>query len=65
MVDWQLPAQEYYEEPPVQYEPEEPVKEFKEKVVDSLGGNSGQASFKKRKFAGAAKRNVRQRLDDD
>ncbi|XP_971546.2 WW domain-binding protein 4 isoform X2 [Tribolium castaneum] len=66
VVDLQLPVQDYYyEEPVVQYEPEAPVKEFKEKTVESLGGESSETGFKKRKFGGAAKRNVRQRLDDD
>lgn len=44
-------------------EPEPVVKEFKEKVVDSIGG--ADTAFKKRKIGAAAKRNTRQRLDDD
>jgi hypothetical protein len=63
-VDLQLPYQEQeYVEIPIEIEPEPVVKEFKEKVVESLG--NGETSFKKRKIVGGAKRNTRQRLDDD
>lgn len=65
VVDLQLPQlpEEEYIEVPVEYEPEPEVKEFKEKTVESLG--SGSATFKKRKIGSGAKRNTRQRLDDD
>lgn len=63
-IDFQLPAQPEYQEPVVvEYEPEPIQKEFKEKVVESLG--SGKTEFKKRKIGASTKRNARQRLDDD
>lgn len=67
VIDLQLPQQETYFEPPVEYEPEPVVKEFKEKTVESLKDDEtqGESSFKKRKLNTGAKRNVRQRLDDD
>lgn len=61
-IDLQLPQQEYYEVPVVA-EPEPVVKEFKERVVDSIEGTD--TAFKKRKIGAAAKRNTRRRLDDD
>ncbi|RZC39156.1 WW domain-binding protein 4, partial [Asbolus verrucosus] len=63
VVDLQLPQQEEYYEVPIEFEPEPIVKEFKEKTVESLGG--GEAAFKRRRIGGGAKRNTRQRLDDD
>lgn len=60
-VDWQLPPQPEYQYPVVaEPEPEPAPKEFKEKVVESLG--DGSATFKKRKISS---RNARQRTDDD
>lgn len=47
----------------MEYEPEPVQKEFKIKTVSNLDG--GETSFKKRKVVGGAKRNTRQRLDDD
>lgn len=61
-MDLQLPKQEYFE-PPVVAEPEPIVKEFKEKVIESIEGT--ETGFKKRKLGSGAKRNTRQRLDDD
>lgn len=61
-MDLQLPQQQYFEVPIVA-EPEPVVKEFKEKVIESIGGT--ETSFKKRKIGAGAKRNTRQRLDDD
>lgn len=46
-------------------EPEPPVKEFKEKIVETLAEFGECNKFKKRKLLGGAKRNTRQRLDDD
>lgn len=45
-------------------EPEPVVKEFKEKAIEGKidGTDTG---FKKRKIGAGAKRNTRQRLDDD
>lgn len=68
-VDLQLPEQpdRFEYEPPVQYEPEPPVRQFKEKTITILNDEDTLMvpdSFKKRKF-GNAKRNARQRLDDD
>ncbi|XP_022901271.1 WW domain-binding protein 4 [Onthophagus taurus] len=63
-IDLQLPKQdfEYFQVPTLpEYEP--PPKEFKEKSVESLGG--GKETFKKRKFLGNAKKNSRQRVNDD
>ncbi|KAI4460993.1 hypothetical protein MML48_5g00019476 [Holotrichia oblita] len=64
-IDLQLPKQEYeeYYEIPAFQEIEPKPKEFKEKIVESLG--EGKAAFKKRKFMSGAKRNTRQRLEDD
>lgn len=62
-MDLQLPQQQYFEAPVVVAEPEPVVKEFKEKVIESIGGSD--TSFKKRKIGAGAKRNTRQRLDDD
>ena len=63
-IDWQLPPQQEYQFPVLpDPEPEPAPKEFKEKVVESLG--SGSVTFKKRKFGTVPKRNTRQRLDDD
>lgn len=73
-IDLQLPTTEEYKseeysEDFVTEESKEGIieehtqREFKEKVVESLGG--GQTSFKKRKFGQSSKRNTRQRLDDD
>lgn len=64
-IDWQLPQQEEYQfpvlpDPELEHEPT--PKEFKEKVVESLG--SGSATFKKRKFNSTG-RNARQRAVDD
>ncbi|KAL3270328.1 hypothetical protein HHI36_009376 [Cryptolaemus montrouzieri] len=64
LVDLQLPEQEYYE-PPVVYEPEPVVREFKEKTVESLDGPSGESTFKKRKINFGSKKHARQRLDND
>lgn len=73
-VDLQLPhvVQNYVCVPAANVAPEPPVKKFKEKVVTSLAPSVGEMStagsganeFKKRKGV-AAKRNMRQRLDDD
>lgn len=65
VVDLQLPQQALEFEVPVIPEPEpEPApREFKEKVVESLG--SGNTEFKKRKIGAVARRNTRQRLDDE
>ncbi|XP_059050058.1 WW domain-binding protein 4 [Achroia grisella] len=60
-VDLQLPKPEKQTPPPpVVMEPE--VIKFKEKRVESLG--DGPVEFKKRKF-NTAKRNMRQKIDDD
>lgn len=66
-LDLQLPVQPepYYEQEVPEYEPEPVVKEFKEKAVESLAKEGGESSFKKRKINAGAKRNTRQRLDDD
>lgn len=61
-MDLQLPQTEYFEVP-VAVEPEPVVKEFKEKVIGSIEGF--ETGFKKRKIGTGAKRNTRQRLDDD
>ncbi|XP_017780745.1 PREDICTED: WW domain-binding protein 4 [Nicrophorus vespilloides] len=45
-------------------EEEPPVKVFKEKTVESLGGNE-KVQFKKRKFGGGFKRSVRTRTEDE
>lgn len=68
-VDLQLPfvPNDYVYVPAANVEPEAPVKIYKEKVVTSLaadGASGGVNEFKKRKGV-AAKRNMRQRLDDD
>ncbi|KRT86931.1 hypothetical protein AMK59_2021 [Oryctes borbonicus] len=64
-IDLQLPKQEYeeYYEIPAFTEIEPPPKEFKEKTVESLG--EGTATFKRRKIVSGAKRNTRQRLDEN
>ncbi|KAJ8909597.1 hypothetical protein NQ315_005661 [Exocentrus adspersus] len=64
-IDLQLPVQQEYIECPVVVEPEPFVKEFKEKTVDSLASMGECSSFKKRKISSLAKKNTRQRLDDD
>ncbi|XP_030759808.1 WW domain-binding protein 4 [Sitophilus oryzae] len=64
-LDLQLPEQPEYLDCPVVVEPEPVVKEFKEKVIESVGNDQGPSSFKKRKFSAGAKRNTRQRLDVD
>ncbi|KAK9876912.1 hypothetical protein WA026_015948 [Henosepilachna vigintioctopunctata] len=64
VVDWQLPEQEYYE-PPVSYEPEPVVREFKEKIIASIDGLPGESTFKKRKIISGNKKHARQRLDND
>nr|CAH7754665.1 unnamed protein product [Callosobruchus chinensis] len=66
-VDLQLPEQEYYQPPVVvqQQDPEPVQKEFKEKTIESLEGAGECSTFKKRKFGSGAKRNTRQRLDND
>ncbi|XP_045474326.1 WW domain-binding protein 4-like isoform X2 [Harmonia axyridis] len=63
LVDYQLPEQEYYE-PPIVYEQEPIVKEFKEKKVESLENVVGETTFKKRKINFGNKKNARQRLED-
>lgn len=70
-IDLQLPVvpNDYVYVPAANVEPERPAKIFKEKVVTSLAADGASASgganeFKKRKGV-AAKRNMRQRLDDD
>lgn len=64
-MDLQLPKQQYFEVPVVVSAPapEPVVKEFKEKVIEGIGGTD--TGFKKRKIGAGAKRNTRQRLDDD
>lgn len=64
-LDLQLPKQEYeeYYEIPTFQEVEPKPREFKEKIVESLG--EGKAAFKKRKFMLGAKRNTRQRVEDE
>ncbi|CAH0554614.1 unnamed protein product, partial [Brassicogethes aeneus] len=62
-LELDLPPQNDYYVPVIEVEPEPVVKEFKEKTVSSLEG--GETSFKKRKIPGGAKRNTRQRVDDD
>lgn len=62
---------EYVYVPAANVVPEPPVRTFKEKVVTTLAGDDGTLigvsnEFRKRKGAAAgAKRNARQRLDDD
>lgn len=71
-VDFQLPSSShtYTYIPPVEVkreEPEVPARRFKEKTVTSLDASANEfvsSSFKKRTI-GNAKRNVRQRTDDD
>lgn len=63
--DLQLPEPEYYELPIIpEPEVQQPVREFKEKIVESLEGNYGETSFKKRKLNFFNKKNARQRLDE-
>lgn len=64
-VDLQLPVQQEYVDCPVVAEPEPAVKEFKEKTVDNLSSEGECSTFKKRKIGSWAKRNTRQRLNDD
>ncbi|XP_066137714.1 WW domain-binding protein 4-like isoform X2 [Euwallacea fornicatus] len=63
-IDYQLPAQEYFE-CPIVVEPEPTVKEFKEKTVENIDASEGESSFKKRKLSSMTKKNMRQRLDVD
>lgn len=64
-VDLQLPTvkHEFVYVPAANVVPEPPEKRFKEKVVTSLAETADGGEFRKRKVA--AKRNVRQRVDDD
>lgn len=62
-MDLQLPEQAYFEAPIVAEPEPVVVKEFKEKVIESIEGT--ETGFKKRKIGSGAKRNTRQRLDDD
>ena len=67
-VDLQLPSRPEYIPIVVPTLTEEPERKFKEKklaVAGSLGSFSGETSFKKRKFSGNPKKNMRQRLDDE
>ncbi|CAH1154245.1 unnamed protein product [Phaedon cochleariae] len=64
-LDLQLPARHDQFECPVVYEPEPIAKEFKEKTVESLETFGECSKFKKRKVVAGAKRNTRQRMDDD
>lgn len=64
-LDLQLPLQQEYVECPVVAEPEPIVKEFKERTVESLLNEGECSGFKKRKIGSWAKRNTRQRLNDD
>lgn len=61
----QLPVQHEYFECPVVVEPEPVIKEFKEKTVESLSSEGESSTFKKRKISSWAKKNTRQRLNDD
>ncbi|KAJ8981656.1 hypothetical protein NQ317_000884 [Molorchus minor] len=64
-MDLQLPTQQEYVECPIVIEPEPVVKEFKEKAVTSLDNTGESSSFKKRKIVSGAKKNSRQRINDD
>lgn len=65
-MDLQLPVQDYHEYQVVtEPEPEPRVKDFKEKSVESIAEFGECNKFKKRKILNGAKRNTRQRLDDD
>lgn len=65
--DLQLPApSEDYVEVVIPLHKDTPSLKFKEKVIGTISdGNSGDVTFKKRKFAGSFKRNARQRTADD
>nr|CAI5864858.1 unnamed protein product [Callosobruchus analis] len=64
-VDLQLPGQEHYLPPIVVQQPELVQKEFKEKTVERIEDTGECSTFKKRKIGPGAKRNTRQRLDND
>ncbi|XP_046388027.1 WW domain-binding protein 4 [Ischnura elegans] len=64
-VDLELPEQRNFIEYNVPELTEENKVKFKEKKVESLGGDSSSVSFKKRKINCSQKRNVRQRLDEN
>ncbi|XP_064481580.1 WW domain-binding protein 4-like [Ornithodoros turicata] len=65
-VDLQLPSKPEVEEVTITVPKDEPKARFTEKKVDSLSlPSDGETTFKKRKFIGSGKRNVRQRTDSD
>lgn len=64
-VDLELPQVE--EEPVSALDnlPPEPKPKFKERIITSLGEESGPASFRKNKTQNGKSRRLRQRDDDD
>jgi len=65
MVDLQLPVQPYEYPAVVAPDPEPPIKQFKEKTVESIAEFGECSKFKKRKILGGAKKNSRQRMDNE
>lgn len=64
-ADLQLPEQTYVT-PTIAVITEPPEKKFKEKTMTSVDEpEASSVAFKKRKINNTAKRNTRQRLDDD
>ncbi|XP_060529693.1 WW domain-binding protein 4-like isoform X2 [Cylas formicarius] len=62
-VDFQLPPPQEFIEIPIVTEPEPVIHEFKQKTIERL--THGETVFKKRKVPTGAKKNTRQKLDDD
>lgn len=63
-VDLQLPQVEESPSAAPTELPPEPKHKFKERVITSLGGQSGPASFRKSKAHNGKTRSLRQRDDD-
>ncbi|XP_054479946.1 WW domain-binding protein 4 [Anoplopoma fimbria] len=64
-VDLQLPQVEGYSVGAPADLPPEPKPKFKERIITSLGGEGGPASFRKNKTQNGKSRSIRQRDDDD
>lgn len=64
IVDLQLPQVEESTPSAPSELPPEPKQKFKERVITSLGDQSGPASFRKSKTQNGKSRSLRQREDD-